>query len=234
MSDVQAHLTMPPRAGKEVCANCRSWRSEKFAVCWNCQSAIDRFGVATPVLAVSLYSKPSQLRDWLTHYKEGRGGVIYDYGDSLREVISDFLLAYGAAIHEDFGPIDYAAPIPSGGSAEGAVSDLFKPSAPLLAPLRPTLEFEPEATAKSGTHDHSWFKVTRSVQGDRVVLVDDVYTSGARAQSAAAALRRSGAEVKLAFVTGRRINPDFTREARRLWQRQVALGYDLAAPPYWR
>lgn len=234
MSCVAPFLTMPPRAGDGVCGICRSWRSGDFPVCWNCQSAIERLGVATPVLAVSLYSKPSELREWLTFYKPGRGHVVEAYGDLLRQMINDFLVAYGSAMHEDFGPFDYAIPIPSAGSATGAVSGLFEPSSRLLAPLRPALNFGARATVKAGTQDPSWFTVTGSVEGDRVVVIDDVYASGARAQSAASALRGCGAEVRVIFVVARRMNPEFTTAARRLWRRQVALGYDLSAPPYWR
>lgn len=226
-------LTMPPRGGGDVCPACRSWRRADFRVCWNCQTAMDRLGVVAPVVAVSLYAKPSELREWVTHYKSSRGDVVEVYAESLRRVVTDFLVAYGSVIRQDFGPFDYATPVPSAVS-EDAVSRLFEPSSRLLAPLRSTLNFASGSAAKPGAYDPAWYAVTDNVQGDRVVVVDDVYTSGARAQSAAAALRERGADVGLILVVARRINPGFAPEARRLWQRQVALGYDLSARPYWR
>ena len=63
----------------------------------------------------------------------------------------------------------------------------------------------------------------RLVSGARVVLVDDVYVSGARAQSAAAALRRAGATSVLIVVLGRVLRPErvaaHARFLRELGQR---------------
>ena len=47
-----------------------------------------------------------------------------------------------------------------------------------------------------------------TVKGARVVLIDDTYVSGARSQSAAAALRRAGARPLLIVPMGRVIRPD--------------------------
>jgi hypothetical protein len=46
------------------------------------------------------------------------------------------------------------------------------------------------------------------VRGARVVLLDDTYVSGARAQSAAAALRRAGARATVIIPVGRVLRPD--------------------------
>lgn len=234
MTGAHAALTMPPRESSDVCGTCRSWRSRDYSVCWNCQMAIDEFGMATPVLPVTLYEKPSELREWVTFYKSSRGDLVAQYAQLLRRTLDQFLEVYEAAIQEDFGPFDYATPVPSAGSAEGAVSGLFGSSSSQLAPLRQSLRFASGALAKPATYDSSWFSVAQDVRGKRIVVVDDVYTSGARAQSAAAALRQNGAEVPLIVVIARRINPDFAPEATAVWQRQAAIGYDLAAPPYWR
>ncbi len=47
-----------------------------------------------------------------------------------------------------------------------------------------------------------------AVPGSRVILLDDVYVSGARAQSAAAALRLSGARSVLIVPLGRVVRPE--------------------------
>ena len=47
----------------------------------------------------------------------------------------------------------------------------------------------------------------RAVAGARVLLLDDTYVSGARAQSAAAALARAGARCTLIAPLGRVLRP---------------------------
>jgi hypothetical protein len=46
------------------------------------------------------------------------------------------------------------------------------------------------------------------VTGKRLVLLDDTYVSGARSQSAAAALRRAGAASVVVVALGRVLRPD--------------------------
>ena len=47
-----------------------------------------------------------------------------------------------------------------------------------------------------------------ALAGTRVVLLDDTYVSGARSQSAAAALHRAGARAVLIVPLGRVLRPD--------------------------
>jgi hypothetical protein len=46
------------------------------------------------------------------------------------------------------------------------------------------------------------------LRGSRAVLLDDTYVTGARAQSAAAALRRAGAAAVVVVPVGRVLRPD--------------------------
>ena len=62
-----------------------------------------------------------------------------------------------------------------------------------------------------------------AVRGARVLLLDDTYVSGSRAQSAAAALRLSGARAVLIVPLGRVLRPEQVRHARRL-RRRVRTG----------
>jgi hypothetical protein len=47
-----------------------------------------------------------------------------------------------------------------------------------------------------------------SIVGSRILLLDDIYVSGSRAQSAASVLRRSGARSVLIVPLGRAVRPD--------------------------
>ena len=56
----------------------------------------------------------------------------------------------------------------------------------------------------------------------RLLLVDDVYTTGSRLNSAAYTLRDAGFEIAGAFVIARRVNVDFDARAAEMWNRQSA------------
>jgi orotate phosphoribosyltransferase len=73
-----------------------------------------------------------------------------------------------------------------------------------------------------------------STRDHRVLLLDDVYTTGARAQSAAFALRAAGAVVPAVLVIGRRVNPEWRDEVDVIWQRQTAIPFRFEDPPWWR
>jgi predicted amidophosphoribosyltransferase len=60
------------------------------------------------------------------------------------------------------------------------------------------------------------YAVTQPLDGQNVLLIEDTWTKGANAQSAAYALRRAGARVVALAVIGRHINRDHGDNAERL------------------
>lgn len=52
----------------------------------------------------------------------------------------------------------------------------------------------------------------------RVLLVDDTFTTGARAQSAASSPARAGARVVAVLTIGRVIDPDWNDNCREIWR----------------
>jgi len=60
------------------------------------------------------------------------------------------------------------------------------------------------------------FEPIRPLEGDSVLLIDDTWTTGANAQSAAAALRHGGAGRIAAVVIGRHLNREWRHNDRRL------------------
>jgi hypothetical protein len=78
--------------------------------------------------------------------------------------------------------------------------------------------------------DESFTAVTR-LDGQRVLLVDDTFTTttGAEIQSAASALQLAGAIIPAAVVIGRFINPGFSESAQRLWERAEARPFNFDA-----
>jgi adenine/guanine phosphoribosyltransferase-like PRPP-binding protein len=60
------------------------------------------------------------------------------------------------------------------------------------------------------------FEVLRPLDGEAVLLIDDTWTTGASAQSAAATLRDAGAGPVAAAVIGRHMNREWDDNDRRL------------------
>ena len=106
----------------------------------------------------------------------------------------------------------------------------------LVAPTRTRYE---RALFRSATHvdEHTFhpgkYEPAGKLSGEAVLLLDDTWTTGANAQSAAAALRRAGAAAVAVVAIGRHINPEWGSNAHRLgaipqpfdWER-CALGGD--------
>jgi predicted phosphoribosyltransferase len=64
--------------------------------------------------------------------------------------------------------------------------------------------------------DPGKFEPTRKLDGESVLLIDDTWTTGASARSAAAALANAGAGSVGAVVIGRYVNRDWHENDRRL------------------
>ena len=73
------------------------------------------------------------------------------------------------------------------------------------------------------------FEVTRRLSGESVLLIDDTWTTGASAQSAAAALAEAGAGAVAAVVIGRYLNRDWHENDRRLRALPRPFQWDICA-----
>jgi hypothetical protein len=172
-----------------------------------------------PVLPLRLCAVPGALYAALMGYKESPV-------DEARQRFACIVAAHFAAsfsVHASClmaslgGEADIVLPVPStsrpggaslemvGGLGDLAVRALGHRARWLPALLRraaaPVGHMRPHAEAFAPTG-------RAAVKGARVVLLDDTYVSGARAQSAAAALRHAGARATLIVPLGRILRPD--------------------------
>lgn len=134
--------------------------------------------------------------------------------EALAGMIGQFLAVHGSCIND--AGWDIACIVPSLRARPGrhpldmVVSEAIRAGCPgrgKLPPLLGILWPGPSAGAlRSGLAVADAFGVDRRmVEGRRVLLLDDVYTSGAHVQSASAAVRRAGALQVDVVVVGRRI-----------------------------
>ncbi len=227
---VRQQLTPAAVFGSEVCAVCKSWREAATDLCNNCQEITGILGRLWSVEVVSLYSKPSDLRDWLTQYKPNDEEDHPEYAAMLQVFLDQYLET--GALQRVWA--DYVVVVPS--TRRSPPHPLTAVIAGVMAERLPDSQIVEclQRTEEPLSHrlpNPRGFVATaemaRMRQGASVLIVDDVYTTGARAQSAAYVMDASGFDVRGVLVLGRRINPEFSPEARRLWETQRAVGQGL-------
>ncbi|MDH6549837.1 putative amidophosphoribosyltransferase [Streptomyces sp. SAI-041] len=217
--DIAQYLVQPSLAGPGVCRYCRSWANLATGECHNCRDVKAALGEVWQVVPISLYEKPSELRDWLKFYKPS-GGDEYDpaYGSKLTQILSEFLNAQMSNIEAAWGPIDGICVVPSTkGVVPHPLCEVYNRTnfgVPLVDAL-----VRGKGPLRHRFAHRDGFECTSHGAGLRVLLLDDVYTTGATAQSAAYALKSAGYEVPGILTIARRINPDFTPQVRSLWER---------------
>lgn len=215
-----------------VCPVCRAFiheLDESSELCDNCSENTDLLGVdAVPVLPVTLYIRESETRTWITHYKpdvdeqHGEPAVSRDVCIAvMRMIVGEFFISNSWI----FEGIDHVLVVPS---------TRRPPPHPLEQIVGQSsaagLLIEGALTRTQASLDHRKanplaYEGSRVLEGKRVLLVDDVYASGARLQSAAIAARRAGADVERAVAVARRINPNFHEVIAAKWQEATRLPF---------
>lgn len=232
--DVLAELTAVPPASSTRCPLCLTWKLSDASQCENCEEVERALGVPPlPFSLLTLYAKPSGLRDWLTRYK-GRPGDEDPWDQESEEVIGallgQFLRQYGVHLLPGNARADNLLVVPS--------TDR-QPPHPLEILLRKLQPDPPLVNALGRTEESIGFRhpnpaayrADEAVKGRRLYLIDDVYTTGAHLNSAAEALRTGGAEVVGALVLARRVNPNYNEHARAFWEEGRATAFTWDTGP---
>jgi hypothetical protein len=163
---------------------------------------------------------PGALYAVLMGYKESPvDEARHRYAPMVRALLNAFLALHTPCVTAAAGgPIRLVLPVPStarpGGSPLAFVDGLAEDVGRRMDGARwacralsrcdaPVGHMRPDARAFTVTPE-----ARPEVAGGRCLLVDDTYVSGARAQSAAAALRRAGARAVVIVALGRVLRPD--------------------------
>jgi hypothetical protein len=224
-----------PRDADDVCPICRSWRAPRFDRCNNCEQAInDLTAPCELVIPVTLYRKPSAMRDRLTNYKGGNEDEQQRYAPEIASILDRFFAESDARLQTRTGGWDVACIVPS----ESRVPPHPLDSALIRLPAAHVPAREILLERHSGKVGHrilsdDAFRTAKEVDGKSVLLLDDVYTTGARAQSAASTLNIAGARVAAIVVLARRVNVEWDPGVRVLWDRQAAIPFSFTDSPWW-
>jgi predicted amidophosphoribosyltransferase len=217
-----------PRVGDGICDRCHRPPNPPYTRCWSCEQVESQ--VSQPcslVVPISLYEVGLQLHYQLKHYKDDDGSErTRDFMIKTAAMLGYFLQRHNGCIAAAAdGAWDIITSVPSSADRPG--------EHPLATAIRlvPSLreQYEPLLRRGSTPPQHNaasdaGYEPVRAFRGERVLLVDDTFTSGARAQSAASALNNAGATVAAIVPIGRVISPEYNGD---FWKRQSRLVFDF-------
>jgi predicted amidophosphoribosyltransferase len=198
---------LAPRHGFGVCPRCLNLTGAD-GPCRACRANEHHLAAVAPIS----YSVGGE---WLHHlivsYKRGADPSVPDALTALAQLCEDFICAHERCVASAAGVTAFQliATVPSGDPWR----DLHHPLRRIVGELVPStrdryerLLVRSETPAIPRVFDPARYRATRALRGEAVLLIDDMWTSGASAEAAAAALLDAGASAVAAVVFARHLN----------------------------
>ncbi|HTU28070.1 MAG TPA: phosphoribosyltransferase [Solirubrobacteraceae bacterium] len=233
LSDPYANFLLAPRPGLGVCQRCFNL-TDGYDLCFACEHGGDSIDVIAPI---SYSVAGEQLHHALAGYKRGSMDWMRTLTRQLAAVLWRHLALHEACIAEAAGVARFTqvATVPSGTASRNPPHPLEEIVGTLIEPTRVRhVQLLRRTAHPVPMHSFSAdrFAATSELHGEPVLLIDDTWTTGANAQSAAATLKKAGAGPVAVVVIGRHLNRDWGENDRRLsalptpfdWNRCVCCG----------
>jgi predicted amidophosphoribosyltransferase len=240
LSALYENFMLAPRPGPGVCRQCFNL-TDGYARCYACTRHPSMLDVVAPI---SYSVAHEQLHHALASYKRLTGDVARRLTVQLAAVLWRFLDLHEHCLARSVGAAAFplVTTVPSADHARDRRHPLRQIVAELVGPTRDRYEqllCRTEAEVGPHTFSRDKFAAMRSLDGEAVLLIDDTWTTGANAQSAADALKDAGSGPLAAVVIGRHVNRDWHENDRRLralttpfdWRRCVACPSTETAEP---
>lgn len=215
LSALYESFMLAPLPGPGVCRTCLTF-TEGYDQCYTCANRPSWLDAFAPI---SYSVAHEQLHHALVSYKRLQTQAGERLQVQLAAVLWRFLEAHEPCLaHEQkIRRFDLVTTVPSKASHEN--DPLARIAATLCGATRERyerlLERADEPTPEHDFDAHK-FEPTRPLTGQTILLVDDTWTTGASAQSAAAALKRAGARTVAAVAIGRHLKRDWRANDDRL------------------
>jgi predicted amidophosphoribosyltransferase len=209
---------LAPRHGPGVCPRCLNLTGDSGGLCRACGSCDQHLAAVVPIS----YSVGGEwLHRLIASYKRDADPSVPDAVATLAEICERFLVAHERCVAAAVGVdhFDVVTTVPSSSPRRDAHHPLTTIVGELVPVTRERYQrlLAPEPSrAIARRFDPARFTVTRPLANESVLLIDDMWTSGASAESAAAALRGAGAETVVAVVIARHLNRSFHHNDGRL------------------
>ena len=217
LTAVYGNFMLGPRAGPEVCETCFNF-TDGYPRCYACAHGESWLDAVAPI---SYSVAHEQLHHALASYKRLSGEPARRLRAELAALLWRHLLEHERCVSRAAGVAGFelVSTVPSSACERDAQHPLQHMAGTLVAPTRDRyerlLECSGNAVAPRRFHRDK-FRARRSLEGEAVLLIDDTWTTGASAQSAAAALKTAGAGAVAVVVIGRHLNREWHENDRRL------------------
>ena len=242
LSALYENVLLGPRRGPDVCATCFNFTAG-YARCWACAYGHPALDAVAPI---SYSIAREQLHHALASYKRLNGDVARRLQAILAAILWRFLVLHescvATAANTNTNIFDLVTTVPSGDPTRDHGHPLRNIVGELVAPTRERyhrlLRRTDAQTGPRSFNPHK-FEAIRRLDGPAVLLIDDTWTTGASAQSAAAALKAAGAGRVAAVVIGRHLNREWHENDRRIrgiarpfeWQACALCAKPVGSPP---
>jgi hypothetical protein len=230
LSDPYANFMFGPRHGRGVCTFCLNL-TRGFERCYSC--ARGELALAA-VVPISYSVGGEQLHHALMGYKRLNGEVARRLTVELAAVLWRFLVSHERCVAAAAGvpAFELVTTVPSGARERDDQHALRRMVGDLVGPTRQRyrrlLRRSPLPVRPRELAAHK-FEPLRRLRGEPVLLIDDTWTTGASARSAAVALDGAGAGLVAAVVIGRYLNRHWGENDQRLGALVPAFDWDRCA-----
>ena len=219
---------LAPRHGRGVCRRCLNLTLDDGRLCRACRAGEDHLAAVLPIS----YSVGGE---WLHHviasYKRDADPSVGDAVMTLTTICEGFIAAHEGCLAAAAGVagFDLVTTVPSSDARRDERHPLRRIVGARVAATRDRHErllLRSDRASVPRVQDSQRYVPRRQLQGESVLLIDDMWTSGASAQSAAATLRDAGAGLVAAIVIARHLNRGWHQNDAHL-RRLAADGFDL-------
>lgn len=200
-----------PAADTGICTICRTFIPPTYSVCRSCERQPRNLDVVVPIT----YSEHlGQMHHALRSYKDGVSEVQRYAMPRLAAILWRFLETHERCVANAAGAstFDLVTTVPSSSpeadEQRGNLRTIVGWCKPISGRYQRLLRATGEAPA-GRSYDPRRYSATGRLDGERVLLIDDTWTAGGRAQSAAYTLRTAGARTIALVVIGRHLRPEW-------------------------
>ncbi len=220
-----------------MCRHCHGPAAGGRQACWSCTVLSAQVGTLPAIVPLFLFALGSPVHRALVGYKAGASPNSREArARALAETLAAWLGVHLGCLAGDSGDV-LVVPVPS--SAAGrqswngrhpleALCNDAATSSPRLS-TAPVLRRGPEPPRRlQASRSGFLVEATSSLRERRVLVVDDMFVSGARSLSAASALASVGAAVLAVVPLGRLVRPEHNEATAAFWRARRLIPYDPA------